>query len=85
MPYITQASRLKFQAALNTLKSSIKTTGELNYVITRLCAQYVERGKIDYNALNTIVGVLECAKNEFYRRKAASYEDRKQFLNGDVY
>ena len=32
-----------------------------------------------------MVGVLECAKLELYRRMAAPYEDEKIEDNGDVY
>jgi hypothetical protein len=32
-----------------------------------------------------LVGVLECAKQELYRRILIPYEDAKIELNGDVY
>ena len=35
--------------------------------------------------INELVGVLECAKIELYRRIAAPYEDDKSRINGDVY
>jgi hypothetical protein len=38
-----------------------------------------------YSIINDIVGVLECAKMEFYRRVAVPYEDKKRTENGDVY
>jgi len=31
------------------------------------------------------MGVLECIKQEFYRRAVAPYEDKKKEENGDVY
>jgi hypothetical protein len=39
----------------------------------------------NYKHINEIIGVLECAKQEFYRRVAAPYEDTKIQENGDVY
>ena len=60
--------------------------GELNYVITRLIDAYLDRsGGVRYTRLNEVIGVLECAKLELYRRIAAPYEDRKIAENGDVY
>lgn len=60
--------------------------GELNYLITRLCLRYMhERGGPSYALLNEIVGVLESAKLEFYRRAVAPYESAKAQANGDVY
>jgi hypothetical protein len=42
------------------------------------------KGK-NYQTVNDIVGALEGAKMEFYRRAAAPYEDLKIKENGDVY
>ena len=39
----------------------------------------------DIKNLNAIIGALECAKLELYRRVAAPYEDDKIIENGDVY
>ena len=38
-----------------------------------------------YEWINEVIGVLECAKLELYRRVAAPYEDDKRLQNGDVY
>lgn len=60
--------------------------GELNYVVTRLIDQYLrDRGGLRYAQINEVIGVLECAKLELYRRLAAPYEDRKIAENGDTY
>ena len=60
--------------------------GHLNYAITRLCDAYIcARGGTSYTLLNEVIGVLECAKLELYRRVAAPYEDEKRRANGDVY
>ena len=39
----------------------------------------------DIVKLIPLIGVLECAKLELYRRVAAPYEDDKIDENGDVY
>ena len=87
MPYINQADRkflmLKSVAEVGDL---CKTPGELNFVMTMILNEYFKRSdKGNYQAINDIVGVLEGAKLEFYRRVASSYEDKKIFENGDVY
>jgi hypothetical protein len=85
MPYIKQEERLKFDPDLLTVAANIDSPGELNYAITVLCrdyAAYNEPGS--YAHYNEIIGVLESAKLEFYRRMAAPYEDKKCKENGDL-
>jgi hypothetical protein len=65
------------------LSSKIQTSGELNYVITRLLLDRASQP--NYERLNSLMGVLECAKQEFYRRAVAPYENIKIKENGDVY
>jgi len=57
--------------------------GTLNYIITRLCDFWLEDP--NYEKYNAVIGVLECAKQELYRRQIAPYEDEKWQQNGDVY
>ena len=82
MPYIE--SKLRFGYNPETMYSPLDP-GSLNFAITTLCINYIkERGK-RYSTLNEVIGVLECAKLEFYRRAVAAYEDEKAKLNGDIY
>jgi hypothetical protein len=62
-----------------------KTVGELNYKITRICNTYLNKHMPTYEQYNAVIGVLECAKLEMYRRAVAPYEDQKRNLNGDCY
>ena len=81
MPYIKPEDRLHILAD----EKSISSPGELNYFISTLINWYInEKGK-NYATLNEVIGVLECAKLELYRRIAAPYEDSKIQQNGDVY
>lgn len=81
MPYIDEKSRNRLDAG-----SSPETAGELNYVITRVIDNYLaDKGELRYANINEVMGVLECAKQEFYRRVAAPYEDKKKLESGDVY
>ena len=58
--------------------------GTLNYIITRLVVWYLGENP-NYEKYNSAIGVLECAKQELYRRQIAPYEDEKCEENGDVY
>jgi len=79
MPYISVEDR-------SSLKSrEPQTVGELNYTITNLLISYIQRNKLNYETINALVGVLECAKLEMYRRLAVPYENEKIIQNGDVY
>jgi len=59
--------------------------GELNYCITMLCLDYLADKKLSYALLNEVMGVLSCARAEFYRRVVVPYEQAKCDENGDVY
>lgn len=82
MPYIKDEDRNMF-AFLGALP--LLHEGELNYCITMLCKSFLEQEEMSYASINKIIGVLECAKQEFYRRVAVPYENRKIEENGDVY
>lgn len=82
MPYITEADRKKVEYYDRKYP---ETAGELNYCISVLCSDYLKRHKLSYSTINEIMGVLECAKAEFYRRVATPYENKKLEDNGDVY
>ena len=90
MPYIKEENRKRFDEALRVLFSEVAkqetTPGDLNYLITSILLKFeVSRDRESYDTWNSIVGVLECAKLELYRRHIASYEDLKIIENGDVF
>jgi hypothetical protein len=86
MPYIKDADRWKLDSQVEGgLWPSADTPGELNYIFTVIALDYFEYHGGNYQAINDILGALEGAKLEFYRRKAADYEDTKIKENGDVY
>lgn len=79
MPYIKHADRVR------VLMDGPLTPGELNYAITCLCREYIMSRGASYANINDVMGALESAKQEFYRRVAVPYEDKKIKDNGDVY
>ena len=85
MPYIKQDGRGKLEESIKSFDFSKMSIGDLNYIITRLCQEYLNTTGKNYTQYNSVVGVLECAKLELYRRAIAPYEDKKIKENGDVY
>lgn len=81
MPYIKQADKTR----LETEDATAKSVGELNYLITSVIKAYLEDYGLSYKTINDILGALEGAKAEFYRRVAIPYETKKIKENGDVY
>ncbi len=87
LPYVKPENRAKYEKALDELIGILKSLpveevdGELNYVVTKILKQTYP---LRYFHINKAIGVLECAKLEFYRRVAAPYEDKKMRESGDV-
>ncbi len=88
MPYIKQEQRKVVNTKIKDLCSAIKELGKedragvLNYTVSCVLNELYE---LRYSEVNEAVGVLECIKQEYYRRVAAPYEDIKIKENGDVY
>lgn len=80
MPYIRNDLR-------GAATSSPINPGELNFAITSLVCKYLRQKKVTprYEDYNEVIGALESAKLELYRRMISPYEDEKKKLNGDVY
>ena len=78
MPYITRDRRLE-------ASTHPETPGELNFAVTVLIRRYLLTKGLSYSHCNDVLGALEGAKAEFYRRVVVPYEDQKIAENGDVY
>jgi hypothetical protein len=79
MPYIKPEERTFHPDAI------AECAGDLNYMFTLLIKGYMEEKGLSYQTINDIVGALEGAKLEFYRRVAVPYEQKKIEENSDVY
>lgn len=80
MPYIKRERR----AVLYDRYEDPENAGELNYEFTRIALEYLGF-QPNYQRFNDVIGALEGAKLELYRRMVAPYEDEKIKENGDVY
>lgn len=90
MPYIKEEDRMKYQHDLMSLNARLTVNdeipeGELNFLISTVIADLINHYGLNYANANKLMGVLECAKLELYRRLVAPYEDKKIDENGDVY
>lgn len=86
MPYITQEKRMELNPILVGPAAYLTgcSLGELNYALSVIVREYFVRAP-SYSRIADITGVLENVKQEFYRRVASPYEDKKIAENGDVY
>jgi len=83
MPYIHK--NLRGMVEFKTDHLDPRTPGHLNYLFSKIAMNYLENLGESYAAYNDILGALEGAKLELYRRRVAPYEDQKIKENGDVY
>ena len=79
MPYITERDRRQIDVGKNP-----ENAGQLNYLLTMICSQYLRDNDECYQSYNDIIGVLTCIQHEMYRRKIAPYEEKKIEANGDL-
>lgn len=85
MPYIKKADRAKFEQIVEAVKFSIpETPGELNYLFSVVSMLYVSHKGKKYQHFNDVLGALEGAKLEIYRRAIAPYENKAIKKNGDL-
>ncbi len=91
MPYIKEEDRKQIDELTDLATTpfmigwQLTSAGEINYIITQILRGYLDKKGVRYSNINEVIGAVECAKLEIYRRLAAPYEDRKIKENGDVY
>jgi len=94
MPYINEKTRKELDDCIENMVECLThgnnvtneeftiILGEINYSFSRILAKSM--GDISYSKIAMITGVLENIKQEFYRRIASPYEDKKIVENGDI-
>jgi hypothetical protein len=65
-----------------TNEQFLDIAGDINYSVSRLVSRLM--GEVSYGKIAIITGVLENIKQEFYRRVAENYEEKKITENGDI-
>ena len=94
MPYIDESARLELDDCIDNMVECLThgnditneeftvLLGEINYSFSRILTKSM--GQTSYSKIAMITGVLENIKQEFYRRIASAYEDKKIVENGDI-
>jgi hypothetical protein len=99
MPYIKQERRRVYDDLIANLTHQLTKheggfhyfpyVGELNYVFSKIIKDCLDAATkhqgLHYSNCNSILGVLECVKQEVYHKVARPYEDKKCEENGDVF
>ena len=93
MPYIPQDDRTTYDPLIEPLIEALRAQqpqsrkGHANYVITQILRKawgVDEPANESYSNYADLIGTLECAKQELYRRWVADYEDKAIVKNGDL-
>ena len=91
MPYIKKELRGYLGHAVRTLAGLIHRrpdtgrAGMVNYAISYLVSLLIREQGCSYALLNELIGALECAKLELYRRLVVEHEEEKIKQNGDIF
>jgi hypothetical protein len=87
MPYIKKEDREQFNVEVTALARKLYMAaykpGDLNYCISSIVWSLFDASP-SYTKANELIGVLECVKQEFIRRRLNAYEDEKIAQNGDL-
>ena len=73
------------QSKNDVYTSGAQNVGQLTYVLTESCIEYVARKQESFQVYAEILGALEATKLELYRRLITPYEESKRLLNGDIF
>jgi hypothetical protein len=94
MPYINKKERIRYDESIDKIVNLLLdkfpadnrkdfSVGDLNYIISSIIWKLFKKSS-SYTMGNKIIGVLECVKQEFYRRPLTEYENEKIKENGDI-
>lgn len=94
MPYIPSSQRKELDPLIDQLAEKIKKlrqeetdfAGLLNYSCTRLALKTIKIcfGQLRYWLIATLTGIFQNIAEEFYRRLATPYEEKKKEETGDL-
>ncbi len=87
MPYVTKVEREcvdpQVQELIAALDEAHWMPGIVNYALSTIIWTWFHQ-QPSYRVISHIMGTLDSVAKEFYRRKAAPYEDEKARINGDL-
>ncbi|KKK89467.1 hypothetical protein LCGC14_2732800 [marine sediment metagenome] len=86
MPYIEKQRKAELKPLLD--KINLAGSGELTYAVSILMMNFLKRTSphlLTFSILNSCIGAVERATDEFKRRILDPYEQQKIRDNGDIY
>ena len=83
MPYI-ESDREEIDELIISHSKLWFKKGRLNYFICRVWKLITASNGVSYDDARKMIGELECAKLEIYRRWIVPHEDKAKERNGDV-
>ena len=97
MPYINKNRREALEPGISRISEVMDknlnfgpdgdpglVAGDLNYIITRICHEYLRVKGKSYQSFNDIMGALSGSNQELYRTIFGPYEEYKRITNGRV-
>ena len=93
MPYISEDRRDVLEPAVSKIVTAFHElnqldnklcAGDLNYLITVVCHEYIRANDMCYQTFNDIMGALSGVDKELYRVMTGPYEEVKRIKNGRV-
>ena len=93
MPYITKEHKEHIDQELDRLIFRLESIdageGDIAYTLTRIVDYFygvtIGNRPSNFSIMSAGIGVLDCVKEEFRRRRLNPYEDAKIKENGDVF
>ncbi len=86
MPYIDKHRKAELKPLLDQILLS--SPGDITYAVSILMINYLKRNSphmLTFTSLNSCIGAIERALDEFKRRILDPYEQEKIRDNGDIY
>ena len=74
-----------FATVTHSVGKHCENGGDLNYAITEIISAYMHKHGLRYQNISDVVGALEGAKQEFFRKVVNPYEKIKEQENGTIY
>ncbi len=88
MPFIDKPSRDLYAPGIKSIVERLAAhphhKGDLTYIITEILHKAIGE-HLRYSDYCDVIGILECAKLEFYAGRVHPYEEKKKIEHGDLY
>lgn len=84
MSYIDNKKRPEISKAVMELMSQLQEKSDYGYAILLLMHSYIHKKGMNSENISDIIGVMECAKQEFHRTIAVPVDEKNKREHGPV-